>query len=161
MSDDAASVHLFNSNVEKLMNEAKAAYSNNEEEEGDLAVKVLNLHCGLHVLVHAAETVVAATVTAKECHFDGAPPIHDPKFLRANQSGAARLVETASNALDRGGDAKNGAYGKFLSDVQPTLRAQFGCRALPLPPYKGNRFSILFHNSSVIYALRQPMTNFL
>ena len=31
MSDDAASVQLFNSNVEKLMNEAKAAYSNNEE----------------------------------------------------------------------------------------------------------------------------------
>ena len=43
MSDNAGTEILFNSNVEKLLNETKAAYSNAEEEEADLGVKLLNL----------------------------------------------------------------------------------------------------------------------
>lgn len=34
-------------------------------------------------------------------------------------------------------------------------------RTLPLTPFKGNRFNILFHNAGVVYYFREKMIQFL
>ena len=155
MSDQSSCEKLFNNNLEKLINEAAAVYDQLEEGEVRIVVKLLNLYCGLHTLVHAAETVVGATISAEQGHFEGMPPIHNPNFLRANQSGTARFIETTCKAFARGADEKNGVYGKFLSDIRPVLKEKFGCESLPLTPYHGARFNVLFHNASVVYALHR------
>ena len=161
MSDQASCEKLFNKNLEKLINDAAAIYDQLDEGETRIIVKLLNLYCSLHTLVHAAETVVSATISAENGHFDGNPPIHNPNFRNANESGVARLIRTTCTAFARGGSEKNGVYGKFLTFIQPVLREQFNCRSLPLTPYHGARFSVLFHNASVIYALREHITKFL
>ena len=161
MSDRAATEKLFNKNVEKLINDTKAAAGSLRDEDIQIAVELLNLYCGLHTLVHAAECVVSSTVSAEKGYFEGSPPIFNSSFFRANQSGAARLIETTCKAFSRGGDEKNGVYAKFFSSVKNILREKFDARSLPLTPFHGSRFNILFHNASVIYALRKEIADFL
>ena len=64
MSDQSSCEKLFNSNLQKLIDEANAVYNQLEESDVRIVVKLLNLYCGLHTLVHAAETVVGATISA-------------------------------------------------------------------------------------------------
>ena len=161
MSDRAACEKLFNKNIETLIKEAADAYNQLDEGDAKVVTKFLNLYCHLHTLVHAAESTISATLAAERGHFDGPAPISNPSFLRASQSGVGRLVETTSNAFARGGNERHGVYGKFHADIQPILRDQFKSQSLPLSPYHGSRFSILFHNASVIYAIHEHLINFL
>ena len=161
MSDRAACEKLFNKNIKNLIKEASEARAQLDEGDAAVVTKFLNVYCHLHTLVHAAEATVSATVAAEKGHYDGPAPISNPSFLRANQSGVARLVETSSNAFARGGNERHGVYGKFQVEIQPILRDEFKSQSLPLSPYHGSRFSILFHNSSVIYAIRDHLIRFL
>ena len=163
MTDQSSCEKLFNKNLEKMINDAIAATKANalDEADAEIVIQLLNLYCGLHTLVHAAETVVSATLSAESGHFDGNPPIHNPAFLRAKQSGVARLIETTCKAFARGADEKNGVYSKFIAYIRPVLMEKFESRSLPLTPFHGSRFNILFHNGSVIYALRSYLIEFL
>jgi hypothetical protein len=70
-------------------------------------------------------------------------------------------VRTACKAFARGADEKNGCYGKLSAFIQPILHDKFGARSLPLTPYRGSRFNILFHNASVLYCLHPYLIEFL
>ena len=130
------------------------------EELQQKLIKLNNFFCGLHGLVHIAESANAALQEAEKQHFPGQVPISDPRFRKANESGVCRLVRTACQAFALGGDAKSGCHGKFKVFIEESLKTN-GFNSLPLTPYKGNRFNILFHNAGTVYWLRNEMKEFL
>ena len=121
---------------------------------------MLNFFCGLHSLVHFAEAASKTLCELDQGGFDQEPPIHDPRFRKATESGTARLIRTASNALGRGGNAKCGKYGDFKEVVAEFLK-ESGLRSLPIQPYHGNRFNILFENAVSLFFLHEHIEKFL
>jgi hypothetical protein len=88
-------------------------------------------------------------------------PIQNPMFRAAGESGATRTVRPACKAFARGSDEKNGCYGKLFSFIKPIVKESFNAYSLPLTPYYGSRFNVLFHNSTVVYCLHPYLVEFL
>ena len=62
--------------------------------------------------------------------------------------------------LTSAGDDKSGCFGSFNLHMKPRLKEHHLFR-LPILPYRGNRFNILFENASGVYFLHEEMVNFL
>ena len=104
---------------------------------------------------HYADNAVESGLAAEKAIVGPAGvPILNPAFQNAKESGAARLVRTASKALSRGGDEKNGMYREAITALRPVLKERYGALSLPIANYRGNRFNILFTNAASIYCLR-------
>ena len=116
--------------------------------------------CGLHGLVHMAEIANTSLIEVERNYFDGDVPIENPHFRRATESGICRLIRTACQAFAYGGDQKNGCHGRFVIYLADYLK-QHSVHSLPLTPYRGNRFNIVFHNAAVVYWLHKEMRQFL
>ena len=103
-----------------------------------------------------------ASLVAERAIFGvGGVPIYNPQFQNASESGTARLVRTASKALSRGGDERNGIYRKALTHLRPVLKEKYNTMSLPISNYVGNRFNILFTNSVFLYCLRNQIKELL
>ena len=164
MSDCAATEMKFNELLQLYRAEILPQVVDNWEEltpelKAQLP-KMNNFFCGLHGLVHIAETANKAMQESEGHHFDGHIPIHDQRFRKSSESGCCRLVRTACQAFAFGGDAKNGCHGCFSIYIKDMLK-ESGFGSLPLTPYRGSRFNILFHNAGVIYWLKRLMLEFL
>ena len=122
--------------------------------------KLCNFFCGLHALVHLAEVASSAAVEAENGFFGEQLPIMDGSFLKAKEPGATRLIRTACKAAAQGGDKKSGCHGTFLEYMRPKLRDD-GFHSLPLEPFRGNRFNILFQNAASVFFLHDDLTIFL
>ena len=123
--------------------------------------KLCNFFCGLHALVHLAETASAALLETEKESFDDDPPIMDKFFRKPKEPGTTRLVRTACKAVAEGGDEKSGCHGSFLEYFRPTLE-QDGFRGrLPITPFRGNRFTILFENAGSVFYLSEHIQSYL
>ena len=87
-------------------------------------------------------------------------PIANKSFLKANESGTARLVQTACKTFARGADEKNGIHAPFQAHIRSFLDEN-KMKSIPLVPYPGNRFNILFENAGNVSFLSPHMTEFL
>ena len=121
--------------------------------------KLLVFSCGLHGLVHMAETAGKSLLEAEKGLFGGSIPSAAPQMSSPSESGTVRLVHTACKAFARGGDARNGCHLQFMAHVQPFLNAH-NMTTLPLTPFRGNRFNILFSNVGHLFFLLQEMVAF-
>ena len=133
-----------------------------QEENGPLD-NMYNFFCGLHSLVHIAEASLKALVQAEMGLFDGDVPRPSSSFLQSRNSsepGACRLVRTAYKAFARGAGEKSGCHGPFSSFVKPVLK-QYKMHSLPLTPYRGSRFNILFENASYMFFFHDQMILYL
>lgn len=165
MSDSASTEIKFNELLEEYRKSILpyAIYNfhqlNNYQKES--VSKLLNFFCGLHSIVHIAETCNKSLLEVeKDIFIDSSVPIHDPAFKKNNESGTARLVRTSCKAFARGADEKSGCHIQFITYIHDCLKAN-NYRSLKLVPYRGNRFNILFHNAGQVYLLHQEMINFL
>jgi len=79
--------------------------------------------------------------------FENKPPIFDRNALKLSESGTLRLIRTASKALARGTDEKSGKYCDFKMYSKDFLQEN-GYYTLPLQPFRGNRFNLLFENAA-------------
>ena len=122
--------------------------------------KLLVFSCGLHGLVHMAETAGKSLLEAEKGLFGGSIPSAAPQMRSPSESGTVRLVRTACKAFARGGDARSGCHLQFMAHVQPFLNAH-KMTTLPLTPFRGNRFNILFANAGHLFFLLQEMVAFL
>jgi hypothetical protein len=165
MSDRAATEKKFNELLQDLINEVLPTFRRVghqlEAEDAAVAFPVKNFFCGLHIMGQMATTVSAASLVAEKGHFNGPGPIHNPTFRISGESDANRLVRTVCKAFARGADEKNGVFGKLDGFLKPILKEKFQARSLPLTPYRGSRFNVLFHNSSVLYCLHPYLLDFL
>jgi len=164
MSDRAATDMKLGTLIEEVrkevLPEVKAGYEELTEEEKADVGQLLVFSCGLHSLVHFAECCNNSLTEAEKGMFPERVPTSDPTMNKQSESATCRLVRTCSKAFARGGDAKNGVHLEFNAYVQPFLQ-EHNLHTLPLAPYRGNRFNILFANASHVFFLRHQFLSFL
>ena len=121
----------------------------------------MQLFCGLHALVHMATMASTSLLETQSGLVEGdSLPIFDKSFMSGSEPGAVRLVRTASKAAAYGGDEKSGCHGRFVEFMSPTLKSK-GYYRLPLEPFRGNRFNVLFKNAVCVYFLAENLNTFL
>ena len=164
MSDRAATEYKFNELLESYRLTVLPAVIENYDSlsEADKLVqdRLLNFFCSLHLLVHFAESCGKALLEVEQANFGDSCPTNDKSFSKPGESGTLRLVRTTCKLFSRGGDEKSGCFGTFKNYVSDFLKEN-KMMSLPLTPYRGNRFNIVFTNASCIYFLHEHMVTFL
>lgn len=154
MSDRAATEMKFNQLLAEYRTEVlpEMVRDWHELEEDDRIVLscLNNFFCGLHSLVHIAEVSNKSLIEVEHTNFNGDVPILNKIFHKNSESGTLRLIRTACKAFSYNGDAKSGCHGPFMTFIKDFLKEN-GMQSLPLTPFKGNRFNILFHNAGILY----------
>lgn len=164
MSDSASTEIKFN----ELLQEYRTSvlpytvdnYNQLDEASKHSVNTLMNFFCGLHSLVHFAETSNKAIDEVEKEICNGNPPIDDQSFRKWGESGAARLIGTACKSFARGADEKSGCHNQFLTYLGTFMR-EHHMRCLKLVPYRGHRFNILFHNAGQVFMLHSEMIQFL
>jgi len=164
MSDRAATETKFNNLLatyrEQVLPEVMENYNQLCEDEKQSLSRMNNFFCGLHTLVHMADTAQKSLVETEKLHFEeGNTPILNKMFEKHGQPGTIRLILTACKAFARRGDQKNGCHGNFMTFISEFLKENKV--PFPLQPLRGNRFNILFTNAGQIYYFKNHMKEFL
>ncbi|WAR06009.1 LOW QUALITY PROTEIN: hypothetical protein MAR_021378 [Mya arenaria] len=164
MSDRASTETKFNELLQEYRNQTLPEVIGNYEqlcEEEKLSVsRMNNLFCGLHTLVHMADTAQKTVYETEKLHFeDGVIPILNKSFEKTGQPETSRLILTACKAFARRGDPKSGCHGNFLTFISDFLKEHN--MSFPLQPLKGNIFNILFTNLGHVYYFHDLMKEFL
>ena len=114
MSDSASTEVKFNELLEEyrttILPYTIENYNLLDAAQKESVGKLLNFFCGLHSLVHFAETSSKALVKVENEIFNNSIPIKDPSFKKSSESGTTRLVRTACKAFARGADEKSGCH---------------------------------------------------
>lgn len=164
MSDRAQTEIKFNALLEEYRSSILPTvienYDDLPDDDKKAVASLSNFFCGLHSLVHIAETSKAALKEAEGLMFDGSVPNPDPNFYANNEPGTVRLVRTAAKAFAPGADEKSGCYGQFIIFIQEFLK-HHKLRAIPLESFRGSRFNILFSVAMGVYFLKDKMTEYL
>jgi len=164
MSDSASTEVKFNELLEDFRSTVLPFtvenYDNLDDAGRASLNKLLNFFCGLHSLIHFAETSNVSMLKVEKELFEGESPIEDKSMIKPSEAGTSRLIRTACKAFARGADEKSGCHIQFVTYVQDFLKEKKQ-RTLKLVPYRGNRFNILFHNAAQVYMLHRHMTTFL
>ena len=165
MSDRASTQIRFNQLLEDyrktVLPEIVKNYDTLSEQERQSMGKLCNFFCGLHALVHLAEMASKSLLeTQGGLLEEDSIPIFDKSFLSRTEPGATRLTRTACKAAAEGGDEKSGCHGLFLEFMRPTLKIQ-GYSRLPIEPFHGNRFNVLFKNAASVFFLAENLNTFL
>ena len=136
--------------------------SNWNELSEDEKAKHLNVHqyfCGLHFLVALADTSEACLKLWEGTVFQ------DPKEVGAlshgsysnGESGPLRLIRTICKLVQERGCEKSGRMVTFST----FLKESHNIISLPLYPFLGNRFNILFLNGAGVFYLYNYLIEFL
>lgn len=168
MSDRALTEKKFHKLLESYREELLPAiysnWGNLSDAEQETLSRLNNFYCGLHILVNFAEVsdgiIKRFEASTKEGPLGAEGYTETANFTKKEESGAVRLVRTASKCLARGGDDKSGCYvdfKTFLTDKYPKKSLK-GSHLLV--PFRGNRFNILFYNSEVIFYLADDIKEF-
>ena len=164
LSDRAATELKFGELLQEAKKEllpiVREGFSEMSAEDQNVAGRIFVFACGLHGLVHIAECCSSALREAEKGLFSGNTPAADPSMCQVNEPGTVRLVRTACKSFARGADAKSGCHLMFNAYVKPFLRDK-NLFSIPLTPFRGNRFNILFTNAGHVYFLAKQMTEYL
>ena len=83
----------------------------------------------------------------------------DP-FRKQSESATAHLICTPCNVAARGAGEKSGTHGPFMTYVREFL-SENKLHSLPLVPYIGSRFNILFSNAAGLHFMADKLLTFL
>ena len=131
-----------------------------DDEKAEVG-NILVFSCGLHGLVHFADSANTSLIESEKGLFNQeSAPVYDKSFAKKTESATVRLIRTCSKAFSKGGDEKSGCHLEFVSYIQPFLK-QHKIHSLPLAPFRGNRFNILFANADHLFFLHKQFIQFL
>ena len=139
-------------NWDSLTDDAKAPLEN-----------ITSFFCGLHSLIQYAEVSEQALSSIEEQYSDGkgcGAATKGLAFKNESTNSTVRLIKTASKAFARGGSEQAGVHGQFKVYCKGFLE-EHKMKSLPLVPFRGNRFNILFFNAAFVYFLHHKMLAFL
>ena len=125
--------------------------------EQEKMVEVNQFFCGLHYLVGLADQ-------AKACFKIWESIIHKDRKVCSiahgcysnGESGVTRLIRTVGKSVQERGCEKSGKIVCFAT----YLKDEFGITSIPLFPFLGNRFNILFVNAAGVYFLYDQLIDF-
>ena len=109
VSDRAATETKLGELIEQARSEIlPIVYENyddlSEDEKTDVG-SILVFSCGLHGLVHMAESANKTLIECEKVVFDREmPPAFDVSFVKKSESATVRLIRTCSKAFAKGGD---------------------------------------------------------
>ena len=128
-------------------------------EEQAECERMNHFFCGMHLLVSLAEQSDATLRVWENLVFGdvavGATAVCGKSGK--SESGTVRLVRTVCKSVQDRGCEKSGKPVYFREFV----RTQSGHESVPLAPFKGNRFNILFHNGAGVYFLKSELRGFM
>lgn len=156
LSDRAATEMKFNNLLESYRKDVLLLIYLNYDTLSDNKKQQLETLCnffsGLHSLVNLAGVAQSSALQVETALFNGRGPIHGGDFLKDTEPGLCRLIRTACNAFasSRGADEKSGCQGPFRAFIGDFLKDN-NIHSLPLKPYRGARFNVLFENASTVY----------
>ncbi|KAJ8048656.1 hypothetical protein HOLleu_01057 [Holothuria leucospilota] len=114
--------------------------------------------CGLHFIVGLAEQA-SSTLKAWETMIFGDAKVGAASvtgFDCKEESGTERLVRTVCKSVQDRACEKSGKPVQFRA----FLSSERNIRNVPLAPFKGNRFNILFHNGAGVFHLHESLRIF-
>ena len=152
MSDRHAAEKLFNELVSDFRAEILPTIVDNWDELSDVEREQMtcmnNFFCGLHYLVGLAECSDKTISFWESSSCDNK--------LSSGSSAAQRLIRSACKAFHHKGSQQCGTSTLFRSYLK-----QQGIFKLPLAPFVGNCFNILFYDGAGVYYLQRHMIEFL
>nr|XP_054749592.1 uncharacterized protein LOC129255060 isoform X2 [Lytechinus pictus] len=119
--------------------------------------KMNNYFCGLHFIVGLADQAGQTLKVWEDMVFNG-DQVGAQKVgvaPKGGEGGIVRLIRTVCKSIQDRGYEKSGKpvhFRAFLKERGKTL--------VPLAPFKGNRFDILFHDGGGVYYLRHDLKDF-
>ena len=120
-------------------------------------VEVNKLFCGLHYLVGLADQAEACLkIWESIIHKDRKVGSIAHGGYSNGESGVTRLIRTVGKSVQERGCEKSGKIVCFAT----YLKDEFGITSIPLFPFLGNRFNILFVNAAGVYFLYDQLINF-
>ena len=161
MSDRAATElkwhHMLENYRKNILPDVQKNWDTLTEEEREPIEKLRSFFCGLHTYVQAAEVSGAALM-----EIEPEKKSTGPQIVKTNEPGTVRLIRTAAKAFARGGDEKNGCYGEFRNFGPLKQKvSESGLTSIPIVPFRGNRFNIIFFNGGFVYFLHKEIITFL
>ena len=152
MSDRHSAEKLFSEVLAdyraRILPEVVSDWEKLSTEEQNEWTRMNNFFCGLHFLVGLAD---AAEETLKI--WESAVEEKEPE---AKSSSTQRLIRTACKAFHHRGCEQAGCSTHFRA----YLRRE-GVMKIPLAPFLGNRFNIIFYDAAGVYYLREYMLQYL
>ena len=118
-----------------------------------------NFWCGLHFIVGLSEQANKTLAQYEDLISKGEKlgAVALPGgYSKAGESGTSRLVRTVCKAIQERGCERTGKPVEY----QDFMTAE-GRGKVPLAPFKGNRFNILFHNAAGIYFMLEDLKMFM
>ncbi|XP_072170908.1 uncharacterized protein [Diadema setosum] len=166
MSDRAATELKWHELLQKYRSDVlptiQENWQNLSDEEKQPLENITSFFCGLHSLVQYAEVCEKTLDSVETSLFDGkgAGALVKGLAFKTEGNGVLRLVKNASKAFARGGNEQSGVYGPFKLFTKEFLQEN-GFSKVPIVPFRGNRFNIMFFNAGFIFFLHKQMTSFL
>ena len=132
------------------------------ETEKEPLEKLRNFYCGLHSYVQVAEAAGAALLEVQQDKENAPERVIGPQIQNHGEPSTVRLIRTAAKAFARGADEKNGAFNTFKDyDLLKVKLKESGFSSIPIVPFRGNRFNIVFFNGGFVYFLHREMISYL
>ncbi|XP_033114519.1 uncharacterized protein LOC117114998 [Anneissia japonica] len=163
MSDRCATQKKFNRLLEdyreEILPDVIEGWGDLSETEQIKVVKLDNYFCGLHFLVGLADQADASLCVWERLVLGdekrGAERLVSLN-VKSGESGAVRLIRTVCKSVQERACEKSGKPVQFRA----FLASERGKKKVPLAPFKGNRFNIIFHNGAGVYALLEDLRIF-
>ena len=120
-------------------------------------LKLIIFFCRLHYLFGLADQAEACLKVWEEIMYPGQKVGCLSHGGYSNgESGVRRLAWTVCKSVQERGCEKSGRFMSFST----YLKDEFGMASVPLKPFLGNRFNILFVNGLGVYCLYDKLLNF-
>ena len=78
--------------TKEIIPQLEAASTDLEPEDKIVLIRLKNLYCSLHHLVHFADVMAAAAYEAEMAEFDGSPPAHPSSFKKNGKEALAMAM---------------------------------------------------------------------
>ena len=134
-------------------------WENLSQEQQKKILNVNEFYCGLHFLVGMADQAEACLKVWEGILFkDDNNIVGSLKHGGDSngESGTTRLIRTVCKAVQQRGCEKSGRMVSF----ETFMKEEFGMAELPLFPFLGNRFNILFLNGAGTFYLYEKLVDF-
>ena len=152
MSDRNSAEKLFSQLLQEyrstILPDIVSGWAEMSPDEKIQLTRINNFYCGLHLLVglaDAAEAVLKAW-EASVCEIGD----------QGRSSGTQCLVRTACKAFHHKGSEQAGCSLYFHTYCRSN-----GILKIPLAPFRGNRFNIIFYDAAGVYFLKSHMETYL
>ena len=127
-----------------------------DDDERSKVTKMNDLFCGLHYIVGLADQAEEALKVWDKLLYDDAQvgSLSQGGYSKG-ESGTLRLLRTVCKAVQAKGCERSGRAVSFADHAR-----ERGIESIPLAPFLGNRFNIIFHNGGGVFYLHEHLRSF-